>query len=207
MPISHNKIVFVDVDTQVDFMLPSGNLYVPGAESIIPNLERLMTFAREHGVPVVSSVDAHSAGDPEFGEFPPHCVKGTRGQEKIPQTLLLRQKVLPNEKQRLPDGEVFSRWQQWIVEKQKFDVFTNVNAASLFERLAAGQTIVFGVATEYCVRAAVLGLLRLGCPVWLVVDAIRAIDLSAGEAALREMQEAGAKLVTTQEVVAAALVA
>lgn len=207
MPISRNKIVLVDVDTQVDFMLPMGNLYVPGAESIIPNLERLMAFAREHGVPVVSSVDAHSAEDPEFGQFPPHCVKGMPGQEKIPQTLRLRRKVLPNEKQRLPDTEEFSRYEQWIVEKQKFDLFTNVNAASLFERLAGGQYIAFGVATEYCVRADVLSLLRLGRPVWLVGDAIQAIDLSAGEAALREMQEAGARLLTTQEVVTAAMAA
>ena len=203
----HPQIVFVDVDTQVDFMLPHGNLYVPGAESIIPNLERLMAFAREHGVPVVSSVDAHSAEDEEFAEFPPHCVKGTRGQEKIPPTLLPRQQVLPNQKQRLPDAEEFRRCQQWIVEKQKFDVFTNVNAAALFEGLAAGQIIVFGVATEYCVRADVLSLLRLGRPVWLVVDAIRAIDVVAGEAALREIQEAGANLLTTEEVVAAAIVA
>lgn len=203
----HPKIVFVDVDTQVDFMLPHGNLYVPGAESIIPNLERLMAFAREHGVPVVSSVDAHSAEDEEFAEFPPHCVKGTRGQEKIPPTLLLLQQVLTNQKQRLPDAEEFRRCQQWIVEKQKFDVFTNVNAAALFEGLAAGQIIVFGVATEYCVRANVLSLLRLGRPVWLVVDAIRAIDVVAGEAALREIQEAGANLLTTEEVVAAAIVA
>src|SRR5256885_2034170 len=124
----HNKIVFVDVDTQADFMLPQGNLYVPGAKKIIPNLERLMEFAREHRVPVISSVDAHAAQDIEFRQFPPHCVKGTPGQEKISQTLFLQRTVVPNEQQHLPRAEDVSSCQQWILEKQKFDLFTNVNA-------------------------------------------------------------------------------
>lgn len=199
--MSHHKIVFVDVDTQADFMLPGGNLYVPGAEKIIPNLERLMEFARANGVPVISSVDAHLAQDEEFQQFPPHCVKGTPGQEKIPQTLLPQRTVLPNAKQLLPGPEEVFRSPQWILEKQKFDLFTNVNAAALFERLAPERYLAFGVATEYCVRAAVLGLLRLGRPVGLVVDAIQGIAPGHCEAALREMQEAGAELFKTDEVV------
>lgn len=205
--MSQNKIVFIDVDTQVDFMLPTGNLYVPGAEQTIPNLERLMIFARDNGVPVVSSADAHSVNDPEFEQFPPHCVKGTPGQQKIPQTLLPLRTVIPNEKQPLPEGEQFSHCQQWILEKQKFDLFTNVNAASLLGMMAAEGYITFGVATEYCVRAAILGLLRLGRPVWLVEDAIRGIDPDASQAVLRELQEAGARLLKTQEVETAILAA
>ena len=200
-------LVFVDVDTQIDFMLPHGNLYVPGAEQIIPNLERVMTFAREHRAPVVSSVDAHSSDDIEFQQFPPHCVKGTMGQEKIPQALLPQQKVLPNELKEFPEGDQFSGFQQWILEKQTFDLFDNVNAAPLFGRLAAAQYIVFGVATEYCVKAAVLGLLRLGRPVWLLVDTVRPIDAARGLGALREMQEAGAKLLTVPEISAMAMAA
>ena len=198
-----SNIVFVDVDTQVDFMLPQGNLYVPGAETIIPNLERLMEYAREHRIPVISSVDAHSAQDIEFRQFPPHCVKGTPGQEKIPQTLFVQRTVLANEPQHLPGTEDLSSCRQWILEKQKFDLFTNVNAAALFERFPASQYVTFGVATEYCVKAAVLGLLRTGRSVSLVVDAIRGTDAGGSQASLREMQEAGAKLIETEDVLTA----
>ena len=197
MPL--HPLVFVDVDTQIDFMLPDGNLYVPGAERIIPNLQRVTAYAAERGIPVVSSVDAHSPNDPEFQQFPPHCVKGTPGQEKLPQTLLSQRIVIPNERQELPQGERLPGIQQWILEKQTFDVSSNVNFASLLDKLDAGQFIVFGVATEYCVRAAVLSLLSLGRPVWLLVDTIRPIDAAGALAALREMQEAGAKLLTIQE--------
>ncbi|MCH7978904.1 MAG: cysteine hydrolase [Acidobacteria bacterium] len=194
-----HKMVFVDVDTQADFMLPTGSLYVPGAEQIIPNLARLVEFARGHDVPVVSSADAHSLSDDEFQQFPPHCVKGTSGQKKLPETLLAKWTVLPNEQQPEPEAEEIARCRQWILEKQKFDLFTNIHAAFLFEKLDAGQYVVFGVATEYCVREAVLGLLQQGRPVTVVEDAIRAIEAGSGQAALQEMQNAGARLLRTQE--------
>ena len=78
--------VFVDVDTQFDFMNPAGALYVKGAESIVANLVRMMAAAKEKGISVVSSVDTHFENDPEFGEWPPHCIAGTPGQRKIPET-------------------------------------------------------------------------------------------------------------------------
>ena len=194
-----HKMVFVDVDTQADFMLPTGSLYVPGAEQIIPNLARLVEFARGHDVPVVSSADAHSLSDDEFQQFPPHCVKGTSGQKKLPETLLAKWTVLPNEQQPEPEAAEIASCRQWILEKQKFDLFTNIHAAFLFEKLDAGQYVVFGVATEYCVREAVLGLLQQGRPVTVVEDAIRAIEAGSGQAALQEMQNAGARLLRTQE--------
>ncbi len=199
---SSNKIAFIDVDTQVDFMLPEGRLYVPAAETIIPNLSRLTKFALDHRVPVVSSVDAHTPDDPEFRQFPPHCVKGTPGQQKIPETLLPLRTLLINEEQPPIHDEEFAGVQQWMLEKQKFDLFTNVNADALLRRLAAGRYIVFGVATEYCVKAAVLGLLRLGKPVSLVLDAIRGIERVGTETALAEMKTAGAHLTTVREITA-----
>ena len=203
MPL--HPLVFVDVDTQIDFMLPDGNLYVPGAERIIPNLQRVTAYAAERGIPVVSSVDAHSPNDPEFQQFPPHCVKGTPGQEKLPQTLLSQRIVIPNERQELPQGERLPGIQQWILEKQTFDVSSNVNFASLLDKLDAGQFIVFGVATEYCVRLAVKGLLERSQRVALLLDGIREIDAVSGQEALRQMQKDGVESIRAEQVLATSL--
>ncbi len=110
--------------------------------------------------------------------------------------------LLINEEQPPIHDEEFAGVQQWMLEKQKFDLFTNVNADALLRRLAAGRYIVFGVATEYCVKAAVLGLLRLGKPVSLVLDAIRGIERVGTETALAEMKTAGAHLTTVREITA-----
>src|SRR5208337_828578 len=90
------RLVFLDVDTQVDFMLPSGRLYVPHAEEIIPNLAELMLWARDHGIPIISSADTHAVDDPEFAQWPPHCVAGTPGQRRIPETLFADAVVVEN---------------------------------------------------------------------------------------------------------------
>ena len=75
------KVVFWDVDTQIDFMEPAGKLYVPGAEEIRLNLAYLTNMGS--GVRLSGSVDAHAPHDPEFNEWPEHCVYGTPGQLKI----------------------------------------------------------------------------------------------------------------------------
>ena len=198
-------MVFFDVDTQFDFMIPGGKLYAHGAEKLIPNLERLMNFAREHHIPVISSADAHVPDDPEFRQFPPHCVKGTSGQAKLALTLLPGHRTIAPEGEPLPSPEEIAHHPQWIVEKRTLDVFSNPSAAPLVKSLAARRYVVFGVATDYCVKLAALGLLRLGCRVSVVTDAIQGIDPAASKAALQEMKDAGAEFVDTELVLSQAM--
>ena len=79
--------VFWEVDVQRDFMLPGGNLYVPGAEKLLPNIKRLTDAARQGKVFLVSHGCFHPEGDPEFKIFPPHCLKGSPGSELVPEAL------------------------------------------------------------------------------------------------------------------------
>ena len=61
-----DRVVFLDIDTQYDFMNPGGRLYVPGAEKLTPNLRRLFMFAKDNNIPIISSLDTHKRDDPEF---------------------------------------------------------------------------------------------------------------------------------------------
>src|ERR1700693_4949192 len=90
-------VIFWDVDTQVDFMLPGGKLYVPGAEKLIPNLKRLTDAARERRVFMLGDACLHTPDDPEFERFPPHCVRGTAGAEIIPETRADKILMVPNQ--------------------------------------------------------------------------------------------------------------
>jgi nicotinamidase/pyrazinamidase len=64
--------VLWDVDTQVDFMLPDGKLYVPGAEQTVPAMRRLVDAAPAARIVHVASSpahdhsDAHNSADPAF---------------------------------------------------------------------------------------------------------------------------------------------
>jgi len=168
------KTVFFDVDTQIDFLYPTGALYVPGAEKVVEQIAMLNRFAGAHGIPLVSTMDAHSEDDPEFKAWPPHCVVATTGQQKPEATLLSKRVTIPNTRVAMNMDA-----QQILLEKQTFDCFTNVNLTALLERFGAERYVVYGVVTEICVKLAAFGLLKTGKRVELVTDAVRSLKDAA----------------------------
>jgi nicotinamidase/pyrazinamidase len=200
--MAQQKTILWEVDAQADFMLPGGKLYVPGAEKIIPNLARLIKAGTETGTLIVSSRDAHTQNDPEFQRFPPHCIAGTSGAEIIPEGLANAFRTLRNDASHELPKDVLN-FPQAILEKQTLDVFDNPKAAALVGRLPAdAEYIIFGVATEYCVRIAAKGLLDRRRKVSIVKDAIKALSPEAARQTLDELQSRGARLITTGEALA-----
>jgi len=192
--------VFWEVDVQADFMLPGGKLYVPGAEKLLPNIRKLTDAARRGEVFLVSHGDFHPANDPEFKQFPPHCLKGSPGSELLPEALTENYVRIENDPVvKLPE-DLF-KYQQIILEKQTLDIFESHHADALVERLGnVAEFVVFGVATEYCVSCAVKGLLERKRRVAVVRDAIETLAPEVGNKTLAELQSLGATLVTTDEI-------
>ncbi len=188
------KVAFIDVDTQVDFVEPGGKLYARGAEAIKPQLGRLVRLARAANIPLVSSVDAHGPSDAEFAQFPPHCLKGTPGQRKLPETSTGREVYVPNTpSDNIPDPTRVHA----VLEKQQFSLFTHQKAEQVIGATGARDMVVFGVVTEVCVRQAVMGLLERGYAVQIVEDAIWPLDKEKGEQVLQELERRGATRTTT----------
>jgi nicotinamidase/pyrazinamidase len=194
--------IFWEVDVQADFMLPGGKLYVPGAEKLLPNIRKLTDAARRGEVFLVSHGCFHTANDPEFKQFPPHCLKGTAGAEFVPEALADNLVRVENDVTAKLPNNLF-KYQQIILEKQTLDVFGSRHADKLVERLGnAAEFVVFGVVTEYCVNLAVKGLLKRKRRVAVVRDAIETLAPDVGNKTLAELQSLGAKLVTTDEILA-----
>ncbi len=168
-----------DVDTQFDFMLPDGRLYVPGAEETVPAMKRLVDAARAAGIVQVASADDHELTDSEISDepdfvttYPPHCLRGTRGARKIPETE--QEDPVPLALEPVPDRYLEGR--EFLLLKKNFDVFTNPNTERLLDRLAPDEIVVFGVATDVCDAAAIRGFLARGRKVRFVQDAARGLD-------------------------------
>ena len=199
------KTVFLDVDTQIDFLFPAGALYVPGADEIVPNLAALTQYALASSHQIVSTADAHPENDPEFKDWKPHCVAGTIGQHKASATLSERpfplvlssnpgalESLIPQ----LPQAK------QIIVEKHMLDCFSNPNLKLVLDALKPDRFVVYGVAIEHCVRHALSGIVDLGKPVYLVTDAIRGIDPDECSQVTSGFQAQGVTHCTTADVVA-----
>jgi len=202
-----SSVIFWDVDTQADFMLPGGKLYVPDAEKLIPNLSRLTDAARQGRVFTIGDACTHSPDDPEFAQFLPHCIRGTSGAEIIPETRAEKVLSVPNRAGAAIPADL-SEFQQVILEKQTLDVFDNPNTEKVLERVAGftdadAEIFVFGVVTEYCVRFAAKGLLERGRRVALVSDAIETLNAEDGRKTIEELTSLGARLVTTEQALAA----
>lgn len=187
---------FFDIDTQIDFLFPAGSLYVPGAERLIPTLHRLNHYAEAHGIPLISSTCAHQEDDPEFSQWPAHCVVGTVGQLKPAELLLEHRTSIGVAAGSYPIAGA----RQILFEKDQLDITTSPNFHPLLGQLAADRYVVYGVVTEYCVRFAALALLETGKPVSLVTDAIQSLDATASAKTLREFTERGGRLTATAEI-------
>ena len=197
-------VVLWDVDTQVDFMLPDGKLYVPGAEETVPAMRRLVEAARAAGVVHVASADDHELTDPEISDepdfrntYPPHCLRGTPGAARIPETE--QEDPLPLSLVPYPPGlvpDLVAGRRELLLLKKNFNVFTNPNTNSLLEALDPDEIVLFGVATDVCDDAAIRGFLQRGRKVTFVEDAARGLDEERVAAATAAWREAGVRFTT-----------
>ncbi|MDQ2900716.1 MAG: cysteine hydrolase [Acidobacteriota bacterium] len=176
------KRVFFDIDTQIDFMFPAGALYVPQAEKLLPSIARLNRYAAQHAIPLISTMCAHAENDPEFRQWPAHCIVGTVGQRKPASTLV---------------GQIF-------LEKQELDLFSNPALPELLRELQADEYVVYGVVTEHCVRLAAMDLLALRKPVTVFEDAIEQLNPEAAGRFKEEFRARGGKLTKMPATIASA---
>jgi len=203
-------LVLWDVDTQVDFVEPGGKLYVQGAELAAPAMARLVEAARAAQVVHVASADDHELTDPEISDapdfestWPPHCLRGTRGAEKIAETKQLD--PLPLSHVPIPPAllrRLLAGRREVVLLKKHYDPFTNPNAEALLEALDPDEILLFGVATDICDDATVRALVRRGRRVAFVEDASRGVDPERVAACTAAWREQGVRFTTAEEAVA-----
>ena len=195
------------VDLQNDFM-PGGPLGVPGADEVIPVANALADWAPL----VVATQDWHPPDHLSFAAnhpgkkvgdvvtvagleqilWPVHCVQGTPGAELVSG---LNRDAIHHVVRKGMDPEVDS-YSAFYDNDRRHDT----GLASWLRERGVDRLFVCGVATDYCVKYSVLDALREGFDTWLVQDGCRGVDLHPGdvEAALEEMAQAGAHLVTSE---------
>ena len=211
------NVVFWDVDTQYDFMHADGKLYVPDSEAIIANLKHLTDYAHAKGIRIIASADDHVPGHrelshaPDFKQtFPEHCMRGTRGQAKIPETRLREPLVIEPGREDAASlaDRVRAHPADILFHKHWFDVFTNENVETVLGILAPRAVVLYGVAQDVCNRYALEGLLKRYSQLRLfaVSDAMKPIDRQMAQRLLDAWAQQGVHIVKTREIVEGGLV-
>ena len=187
------ETAIIVVDVQNDFADPAGGLSVAGGAEVVPALNREVARARASGALVVYTQDWHPASTPHFakdgGIWPVHCVAGTWGAELHPGLIV--------------DGPIVRKgsngedgYSGFTMRDPTTGAETPTELAAMLDAHGARRVVVGGLATDYCVKATALDARRLGHPTVVLTDAIRAVDLAAGDGdrALAEMAEAGVQV-------------
>ncbi len=166
------------VDMQVDFGLPSGSLYVDGAEQILPPVNALIGEVLSAGGRVVYTQDSHPSQTPHFvtqgGPWPPHGVQGTAGAELLPGLRV--------------DGPLLAKGTDGGDGYSGFSVrdpLTGQTSPTVLEARLRGHgithLIVVGLAGDYCVGETALDGARLGFVTEMPLPLTRFVGLQPGD--------------------------
>ena len=185
-----NLDALIIVDVQNDFC-PGGSLAVASGDAVARKMtDAAKTFA-ERGAKVFATQDWHPAGHLSFaaqgGQWPDHCVQGTRGAEFHPAL-------------ELPDGTGVVR-KGASLHADAYSGFIDSDLDAQLKAKGVGRVYVGGLATDYCVLNTVIDALSNGYETYVLTDAVGAVDLDPGdgERALHLMEVNGAVLTTTAD--------
>lgn len=166
------------IDMLNDFV--TGRFGFQGARRIVPRLRELLEGWRGWGEPVVYVCDSHPPEDPEFNLWGPHAVRGTEGARVIPE-------LEPREGER-------------VVEKRRYSGFFGTELEEVLREAGAGEVVLTGVLTEFCVLHTAADAFFRGYGVTVVRDCVASTSQKAHHWALRYMKKAyGARVTSSQK--------
>jgi nicotinamidase-related amidase len=191
--------VYVDVNTQHDFLGEGAVCPVSNREALVPALRRCVAWAKRNHVPVISSLDCHRRGELRNIRLPQHCIDGTHGQEKVEFTLCGSFVRIEGDNTLAVPIDLFRRYQQVIFRKRTADFFLNPKADRFISQLPAAEYVIAGLGVEGAVKAIALGLIARGKQVTIVVDACGYFERTEAELAVRLLGAKGANLITVDQ--------
>ncbi len=172
--------LFWNVDTQYDFVSPSGKLYVQDAELLVPVWEKLTQLASDNSIRVINSADFHYNNSSELSStpnfittFPEHCMANSPGADFVAETRPNNPLILNWDENYSISGELLKS-RNVVIRKDAFDVFKgSPHTEPVLNLISPTTVVVYGVTTNVCVNDAVVGLTERVEQVFVVEDAIK----------------------------------
>lgn len=163
-PRRPERPVLIVLDMIHDHLTPGLPMEVPRARAIVPALKQRIAAARAASVPIVYVCDTHEEGDPDYGEWPVHAQKGTRGAAVWP--------------------ELAPEPGDHLIEKPTYSAFTRSKLGPLLDALHADEIILTGCATELGLSVTATDALQRGFVVTVPPDCQAGVSAMAEQLTL-----------------------
>lgn len=206
--ISAENTGVIVVDVQADFTeLRSGALAVPGTDmDYIDDVRKATRRFQEQGLRIYFTLDWHPADHISFYTnnpgteplqeveieegrrqimWPPHCVQNTPGAD------ILIDIEGPAERIQTGANPKFDSYSGFVD-----DGGNPTGLDRLLRRDGIKELIIYGLATDYCVKHTVLDAAALGYQVELLVNLCRGISPETTDSALKEMKARGVNIIS-----------
>lgn len=197
--MNHQRIL-LDIETQQDLFL-NGYL-ADDTQPIRANVYRLFDWAKANSIPVLSTVlrvRRETLGP--FGDKP-HCIEDTDGERKLHGTILPRRINLGLRNSTDLQSDLFSRYQQVVIEKRDTDLFKHARAERLITELGTATFIICGAGIAHGIVQAAVGLRSRGFGVVLARDAVLDFGDAHSSMAYLRMEAKGVVFAPTDEIIA-----
>jgi nicotinamidase-related amidase len=160
-PTTRPRSAVLVIDLANDFVYPGGVIadaggpeYQARAQAILPTLRRLLETARQAGVLVVYTTDAHQPGDSELQKWPPHAMRGTPQADIVPA-------LTPQ------PGDL-------VIEKRTYSPFVSSEIDAQLRAYGVQRLYVTGLHTDCCARHTSGDAFQRGYDLVWVTDALQA---------------------------------
>jgi nicotinamidase-related amidase len=165
-----NRYAILVIDMLNEFI--NGKLRLEGVEDIVQNIQKLLSSARQHDIPIIYCNDAHDLKDRELKIWGEHAIKGTSGAQVIKQ-------LRPMSK-------------DYVIAKNTYSAFFNTTLKELLQSFYKGRgancLIVTGIHTDICVKHTVYDAFLNGYNITVAKDGVKALPL-VDEPVLKYMKE------------------
>ncbi len=194
---ARRRQVLIDVNTQRDFFLAEGNACTTNHRRVLANIRRVMAWARNRHIPVISTCEVYSNNN--GGSEVNYCLDGTEGQKKVSYTLLANHINFSADGNTDLPRDLLRRYQQVILHKRCPYPFDEPRIDRLLSEMQASEFILIGASAEGAIQAMALGLLQRGKKVSIVTDAVGSRDKKKAKLAFRKMKAKGAAFTETRK--------
>lgn len=195
---SRRRLILIDISTQKDLLLASGNACIGNHRRVLAHIRRMIAWARHKNIPVISTCEVY-ANNNNGEDALNYCIDGTEGQKKIHYTILNNRVSFAADGNTDLPRDILRRYKQVILHKRCTNPFEEPRIDRLLSEISGSEFILIGASAEGAVKAMALGLLQRGKHVTVVADAVGSHNKKVAKLALRKMKAKGAKMVETKK--------